>query len=299
MLEKRMIVQLEQVSQTFVNKQVFRDVNLSVYSNQIVAIIGANGSGKSTLLRILTGLVKPTSGAVVQSNEIGPLTIGYAPDRFPWLRLTPWEYLVSMTKMQGLDLTTRIADLLDYLGLTEAMTKRMTSFSKGMLQKVNLIQAVLTSPDLLLLDEPLSGLDASSQQNVVHLLRELRDEGVGVVISSHEPMLINAVADRVITLDRGNAVESIAASRITIVCITCRLPSAEMAAALQQAVGVRSMRARNDVYQLYIGSEAVDRMLKAILDGGGSVASVVPQGRWEGAREVDGADGAHYGGQDE
>lgn len=140
---------------------VLQDVDLEIPAGEVAAIAGANGSGKSTLLRLLVGLSRPTRGTVSGQPEV----IGYVPDRFsPQERLSAMEYLTHLGRIRGL--STRVAaaradQLVDRLALVGGKQSPLRTLSRGNAQKVALAQALLVQPQLLVLDEPWSGLDAS------------------------------------------------------------------------------------------------------------------------------------------
>ncbi|MGZ9585656.1 ATP-binding cassette domain-containing protein [Paenibacillus marinisediminis] len=198
------------LSKQYGNHIILKQISFSIEPGQVMALIGRNGCGKSTLLRILTGLTSPTQGKIEWQGSFQNRRIGYVPDRFPKQRLTAAEYLTSMGSIQGISqpaLEQRIDELLSYFHMMNAKHQRMGHYSKGMLQKINVIQALLSTPDLLLLDEPLSGLDLLSQQDMIMHLQGLKERGVTMVIASHEPEIISGIADRIIRIQDGEGVE--------------------------------------------------------------------------------------------
>lgn len=149
---------------------------------------GGNGSGKSTLLKLLSGLSTFDGGKRIADKA---LKIGYAPERFPKLTFHAVEYLRAMGTMQGIpkaSLMPTIERMLLRFGIDPGERKTMRHYSKGMLQKVNLIQAMMGEPALLLLDEPFSGLDQAAQEVLAGWLAESKRGGQAVVLTSHELM---------------------------------------------------------------------------------------------------------------
>ncbi|MEQ7049658.1 ABC transporter ATP-binding protein [Paenibacillaceae sp. P-4] len=200
------LVKLEQVTKSYDRRVILQHVELSIGAHEAVSITGKNGSGKSTLLRLIAGLAKPTSGMIHRQGG-SKQRIGFVPDRLPKLRLTPEEYLFSMGGMQGMSkeaISARLDELLALFKMEDAAARRMNTFSKGMLQKVNLMQAVLNKPDILLLDEPLSGLDTDSQRELIRLLRHMKQQGIAMVMSCHEASLVEQLADRCVSIHRGS-----------------------------------------------------------------------------------------------
>jgi ABC-type multidrug transport system ATPase subunit len=156
---------------------VLQGVDLEIPAGQVVAINGANGSGKSTLLRLLIGLTRPTTGTV--SGQ--PPVIGYVPDRFPPNeRLSATEYLTHMGRIRGLPTSVAAAradELMDRLELVGAKHSPLRTLSKGNAQKVALAQALLIQPQLLVLDEPWSGLDVSAHGVLASIHRDRARDG--------------------------------------------------------------------------------------------------------------------------
>lgn len=197
----RELLELNGVHKRFGKMAVLQNISWSLSRGECVAIIGSNGAGKSTLLHIIAGLAIPSDGSRVEQAK--PIRIGYVPERFPALRFRPSEYLHHMAGIQGLDkqeATKRIDAMLNVFQLQDT---KMTLCSKGMLQKVNVMQALLRHPDILVLDEPLSGLDESSQLEMIGILSEIKRQGTAIVMSVHEPLLIASLADRVTQLKLG------------------------------------------------------------------------------------------------
>ena len=270
------LIELKSIKKYYKEKNIL-DLSLSINPGESLAILGANGSGKSTLLRIIGGLALPNRGKVIQSKKI---EMGFVPEGFPrHLRFTPVEYLLHMGKIHGLSLPllkTRIEELLDLFQLQEVSRQRMDSFSKGMLQKIAIMQAILHPPDLLILDEPLSGLDAQSQNDFLHILQSLKQQGMTLVLSVHEPSLLNLV-DRFIVLRNGRVHMDRMAKDI-------REPSMVIEAtfpqkididvtAIQQGV-VKNIYKEKDYLELLVTPGNSDEVLLYLLQKGASIRSV-------------------------
>ena len=165
---------------------VLRDVTLTVPRGRIIEVNGANGAGKSTLLRLLAGVLPPARGRVSDR----PARVGYAPERFPAAQpFTAGAYLTHMARIRGLpaDLAERgIAEWSERLNFTEMLGTRLPDLSKGSAHKTGLIQALLASQDLLVLDEPFAGLDGPTRTALPALLSDLTADGASVVVSDHQ-----------------------------------------------------------------------------------------------------------------
>ncbi|OWR29444.1 ABC transporter [Saccharibacillus sp. O23] len=184
----RPLLVLSGVSRRYGARTVLNDITLSLTGGESVILRGGNGSGKSTLLKLAAGMIPSSSGEVVRQRD---LSIGFAPDRLPKLRMTSEEYLTHMGRIAGMakaPLAQRIEELHELLELPAGNASMLLHYSKGMLQKVNLMQALLNEPKLLLLDEPFSGLDSESSARLLKLLHGLRAEGAAVITALHDPL---------------------------------------------------------------------------------------------------------------
>jgi ABC-2 type transport system ATP-binding protein len=177
---------------------VLREVDLELASGTVTEVVGGNGSGKSTLLRIVAGLTRPTGGAV----RARPAAVAYAPERLPTgLRMSALEYVGHMARLRGLD-AGAYATLLDRLALAPGAGVPIRTLSKGNSQKVALAQALAPPAELVLLDEPASGLDAAARATLCELVAERRAAGAAVLVTTHLP-LDGLVVDRTFELDGG------------------------------------------------------------------------------------------------
>ncbi|RFU42423.1 ATP-binding cassette domain-containing protein [Actinomadura logoneensis] len=164
---------------------VLRDVSLTLRPGDIIELTGPNGAGKSTLLRLLAGLHRPRRGAITGR----PASIGYAPERFPTDQpFTVHAYLAHMSALHGLP-PSAADHWTDLLNLDHLLHTSLAELSKGSAQKVGFIQALLPAPALLLLDEPFSGLDATTLALLPELLASLAADGATIVISDHQRVL--------------------------------------------------------------------------------------------------------------
>jgi len=189
-------------------------INLEVKRGEILGILGPNGSGKSTTLRMILGLIKPNSGSIKvlgKNVENDPVAVkrqvGYVPET-PRLYefLTGLEYLDFIADIYGLTVSEKKARIKEYLGALELEGREgdmISSYSQGMKQKTALISAFLHKPKLLLLDEPLSGLDPRSARIVKDLLRKLTTQGITTIMSTHILEIAQAMCDRIAIMHEG------------------------------------------------------------------------------------------------
>ncbi|SNX71527.1 zinc transport system ATP-binding protein [Cereibacter ovatus] len=178
---------------------ILTDISLSISAGEIVTIVGPNGSGKSTLLRALLGILPPTSGSV--SRKAG-LRIGYVPQKLQidrTLPLTARRFLSLPTRQTAAATTAALIRV----GVPEVADRQMTDLSGGQLQRVLLARALLSTPEILMLDEPTQGLDQPGEAAFYRLIEEVRrTTGAAILMVSHDLHVVMAASDRVICLNR-------------------------------------------------------------------------------------------------
>lgn len=207
----------EHLSRSYGGKVAVDDLSFTVEPGDILGFLGPNGAGKSTTVKILTGMIRPTSGrAIVAGYDVvaDPIEvkrrIGYVPETGALFHtLTPYEYVDLLAALHHLDPRTarkRGEELLDVFGLRQEAGQRMAEFSKGMKQKVAIVAALLHNPEILFLDEPLDGLDANAALLVKQLLRQLAAQGRTMLFCSHILDVVERVCTRLLIIDRGRKI---------------------------------------------------------------------------------------------
>jgi ABC-2 type transport system ATP-binding protein len=203
-----------------------RDASFIARPGQILGYLGPNGSGKSTTVRMLVGLMEPSNGDVLWKgksifNDLPGYRkqLGYVPEEpFLYTHLTAPEYLRLVGGLRGVDdavLETKIDRFLHLLGLEDDKYSTLSAFSKGMRQKVLLASALLHNPELIILDEPFSGLDVAAALMLRNVIRSLADEGRTILMSSHVIEVVEQMCTDVVILSDGNVVahDSVASLR--------------------------------------------------------------------------------------
>jgi len=218
----------------FGGRAVVDRVSFGVKRGDVVGYLGPNGSGKTTTTRMLTGLLEPTSGAVLFDGEETRLhsiefrrRLGYVPEE-PYLYpfLSGREYLELTGRLRELPagaMDRKIGALVDLFGLSGASEQGIASYSKGMKQKILLIAALLHDPDLLILDEPDSGLDVSAALVLRHLIVDLAARGKAILYTSHVLELVERLCTRVIVLHEGRVVADDSVARLRTVLASASL----------------------------------------------------------------------------
>jgi ABC-2 type transport system ATP-binding protein len=219
------MLELRSVRKCYSSIPAVEDVSFSVPAGQVTGYLGPNGSGKSTTMKMITGLIERDAGEILFEGQ--PVErdwiaykqrIGYVPEE-PQLftHLSGAEYLVMVAQLRGLErkrATESIDGMLRLLGLYDDREMAMSSYSKGMRQKVLLAAALLHNPDLVLLDEPFSGLDVGSSLVLRSLIEELARRGKAVLLSSHEMETVEKLCARVVILHRGRVVADDSVARL-------------------------------------------------------------------------------------
>jgi ABC-type multidrug transport system ATPase subunit len=249
---------------------ILSDVDLDLRAGDVVAVAGVNGAGKSTLLRVLVGLSLPTAGDVTGR----PAAVGYVPDRFPpHERMSARAYLTHMGRIRGLrtrHARRRADELLDRLALAGGADAALRGLSRGNGQKVVLAQALLVQPDLLVLDEPWSGLDAEAHGTLGEIITELSRDGSRVVFTDHREAVTTAHAHRIYRIDAGRLTEAATAAQASVEL----RPTGDSPVALAGLPGVADTHERDGTVTLLVEGEQCDAVLRAALDGGWSVVAV-------------------------
>jgi len=202
---------------TFADKVAVAGLTLQVPRGEVFGFLGPNGAGKSTSIKMLLGLVGPTSGeAEVLGEPAGHVEtrrkIGFLPEHFQFYGwLTGYELLQVHGRLYGMSrsrLRDRIPALLDLVGLSAHRDKRLRDFSKGMLQRIGLAQALLNDPELVFLDEPTSGLDPIGRRLVRDIIKAQRERGATVFLNSHLLSEVEVTCDRVAFIKRGEVLQT-------------------------------------------------------------------------------------------
>lgn len=250
-------VKLRNVAKRYVDIVAVDYIDLDVEYGEILGLLGPNGSGKSTTLKMILGLVKPDSGSVnvlginAEDDSVAvKRQVGYVPES-PRLYefLTGLEYLDFVGDIYGITVSekkARIEEYLEALELEEREGDMISSYSQGMKQKTVLISAFLHKPKLLLLDEPLSGLDPRSARIVKDLLRELKSQGVTTILSTHILEIAQAMCDRIAIMYEGRL---LALGNLKELRQKARLPGSDL----------------EDIFLKLTGTEDVREVVEALL----------------------------------
>jgi ABC-2 type transport system ATP-binding protein len=204
-------VELSHIAKSFGPVKAVDDVSFSLEKGELFGLLGPNGAGKTTSLRIMLDIFKPDSGAVAVLG--GPMTeskkdrIGYMPEERGLYQDIPLErclaYLGALKGMSPADVKRRADVYLERFDLAASRNKKVKELSKGMQQKAQVIATLLHQPELLIVDEPFSGLDPVNTQMVMDVLREQHAQGVTIILCSHQMHQVEELCDRIVLIDHG------------------------------------------------------------------------------------------------
>jgi ABC-2 type transport system ATP-binding protein len=267
-----------------------KDISFSVDRGDIFGFLGPNGAGKTTTIKILTGLISPSAGRAELFGEAVPsrralARIGFLPENpYVYPYLTPAEFVVLCGRLSGLSAGAardRTRQVLEQVGVAYAADRPVRRLSKGMLQRTGLAAALVADPELLILDEPMSGLDPVGRKEVRDLIVEERKRGRTIFFSTHILNDVESLCDRVAILRKGEVVVS---GRISELLrrdarrteITLRGDFAALAAALA-GEGLSTKEVGGLLHVLVEGADTLTGVLRRALDAGLSVEQVVPR----------------------
>src|SRR5438874_1024672 len=267
---------------------VLKPLDLSVEEGEIFGYLGPNGAGKTTTLKLLMGLIFPSGGSarLLGRDWRDPdvkTEVGFLPEQpYFYDYLTATELLEYYGQLSGMDLAAqsrRVPEVLERVGMTRAANMQLRKFSKGMLQRVGIAQAIIHDPKLVILDEPMSGLDPLGRREIRELLQELKDQGKTVFFSTHILSDAEALCDRVAVIHKGElrgigvvadlVNRNLAASETEIVW------NGTQAAEAIRALGA-SCRVAGDTVRATIVAAQLDSVLDLIRRHQGRILSVTP-----------------------
>lgn len=209
-------IEIKEISLIIKDKKILDNVTIEIEKGTVCGLVGDNGSGKTMLMKCICGFVRPKQGEIyVQNKKIGkeidfPDSIGViieTPGFIPYFSgYKNLEYLASIKGKIG---KSEIIDALDKVGLKDEMNKKAGKYSLGMRQRLGIAQAIMEDPDILILDEPMNGLDKSGVEQVRELLLLLKSEGKTMVITSHNSEDIEILCDRIIKMENGKITENL------------------------------------------------------------------------------------------
>jgi len=207
-------VEVNHIVKSFADKVVVDALSFSVAQGEMFGLIGPNGAGKTTTIRMVMDIIKPDSGDVtIMGERLGEAAknrLGYMPEeRGLYKKLSVLESIVYLASLKGMDerLAREKADeLLNYTGMLDSKTRKIEGLSKGMGQIIQFIVTIIHDPQMIILDEPFSGLDPVNTELLKGMLADLRNQGKAVILSTHQMNQVEELCDRILMINNGQAV---------------------------------------------------------------------------------------------
>ncbi|RYZ70002.1 MAG: ABC transporter ATP-binding protein [Proteobacteria bacterium] len=288
------MLEIQQVKQSFrtgfwlKQAEILKGVSFQVPTRSVFGFLGPNGAGKTTLIHLIVGMKQPKFGSIQWNGvptfqSISKAKIGYLPER-PYFHdfLTGEEMLIYFGRLSGMSraqVLSRAGSVLDKVGMSHARHLELRKYSKGMLQRMGIAQAILHDPEFLVLDEPMSGLDPSGRKEIRDLIRQLSREGRTIFFSSHVIPDVEAICDQVAIIKKGQIVESGPISKF-LVQETAGMELEFTGVDPDLIFGVNTAitlnRQEHWVRAIIPKSENTQQILKRVIDQGGTVQSLTP-----------------------
>ncbi|WP_075981384.1 ATP-binding cassette domain-containing protein [Bacillus massilinigeriensis] len=268
----KVIFEAQNASKVIEGLKILEGIDINLTNGEVVAITGQNGSGKSSLLKLIAGIYEPSSGKVIRS----PKRISYVPEHFPEnIRFKMNEYLLLLGEMSGRkkeELSIEMTYWAHAFGIEGYLDTPLKKLSKGTKQKVGVIQSLLMKADVILLDEPLSGLDEVSQHVLINQIQQIKKEKT-IIFTSHEAFLVETIANRKIELSNGRIIANErVVKRELIRVIRSRVPSKQ---GIEKITGVIDCQIENDsVAVITVKEKDSDLVLKELLLKNASILEV-------------------------
>jgi len=271
-------VEVSHVVKSFADKVAVSGLSFSVAQGEMFGLIGPNGAGKTTTIRMMMDIIKPDSGDVTiigeKLSEATKNRLGYMPEeRGLYKKLSVLESIVYLASLKGMDknLAREKADeLLNHTGMLDSKRKKIEELSKGMGQIIQFIVAIIHDPQLVILDEPFSGLDPVNTELLKEMLADLRNQGKAVILSTHQMNQVEELCDRILMLNNGQAVlygdlsEIKSRYRGSSVLLDCK-------GELGDIPGVTTKRTRKGYIELILDGKTTPQQVLAHLVGRGMV----------------------------
>lgn len=272
------IVEIMNISKSFGSLKAVDEVSFNIEQGELFGLLGPNGAGKTTAIRCMLDIFKPDSGSISilggAMTETKKDRIGYMPEERGLYQDITLErclnYLGSLKGMSPAEVKLSSETYLEHFDLAAHKNKKVKELSKGMQQKAQIIATLLHKPDLLIVDEPFSGLDPVNTQLIKDLLREQHQQGVSLVLCSHQMNLVEELCDRIVLIDHGRAVlyGSLEEIRSGFTGHAVNIQTKDNLPGLSSLAGVERIEPVNGAYKLHLaaGTQAQD-VLRALVAG--------------------------------
>ena len=268
--------------------EALTSLNLSIGEGEIFAFLGPNGAGKTTTINLLMGFLKPTSGTVRlfgQNPEVVQVRqkLGYLPENYSFYSymsaMQLLDYFADLFGLSTLERGIKIEKLLMQMDLWQARNRSIGSYSRGMKQRLGIVQALLNSPSLLILDEPTSGFDPAGRKMVRDLLLDLKTNGTSILLSSHILSEVETICDRVAIIDKGRlrrqgTLQEILGTKSFEICYSdsCELIDREI-----KAIDTNLIETVVEGTIITPDFDLAQKIVQVIVNNGGKLNSLIPK----------------------
>jgi ABC-2 type transport system ATP-binding protein len=213
-MNSTLALEVQNISKTYASVQAVDDLSFSVEQGEIFGLLGPNGAGKTTSIRMILDIIKPDNGHIQvlggPMSEATKSRIGYLPEeRGLYEDMTLWDTLLFLGQLKGLSRRTagaRVETYLRQLELWDARERKIEALSRGMNQKAQFVAATMHEPDLIIIDEPFSGLDPVNTRLIKKLLHQMRERGAAIIMSTHQMHQVEEMCERILLVDHGRQV---------------------------------------------------------------------------------------------
>lgn len=279
------VVEIQGLAKRYGQLLAVNDLSLTVEEGEVFALLGPNGAGKTTTIKALLGLITPTAGRVLLNGQDAGHDgkdarrhVGYLPEKLAFYdNLTGRQTLEFFAELRGAD-TEQCDSLLQEMGLAQARDKKVGAYSKGMVQRLGLAQALLGNPPILILDEPTSGLDPRGSWQIRQKITSLNKQGTTIVLCSHILSEVQEVSHRVAILNHGTLMALDTLDNLgkkldlqPVLTIEVQRPSEHMIDSIKKIEGVRTARRTDNVVTVQCDPRAKTKIMKAIEDAGATI----------------------------
>ncbi len=283
------IIQIEGLNKSYGKAKVLNDFKLRVERGKICGLIGPNGAGKTTVMKIMAGLTSQDSGVVEyfgkRKNTSSMRRLGFMIENpMVDINMTAEQNMAYIMRLKGVVDKDKISELLKFVGLGETGKKKVKAFSLGMRQRLGIAMALMSDPEILVLDEPVNGLDPEGMVEVRMILKRLaREKNVTILISSHLLAELSEMCDEYSIINHGTLVEHITADELKIKCehhISIRTDNIEQScAALEEKLGIKNYKVfRNEEIHVFERIDELAAISKTLTDSGFTILKFVCEG---------------------
>ena len=267
-------IEVNSINKSYFTKLAVSDLSFSVNKNEIFGLIGPNGAGKTTTIRMIMDIIKPDSGEIkIFGEKISEKTknkLGYLPEeRGLYKRLTVMESMIYLASLKGIDnaiAEKRGTELLKKIGMPDTRNKKIQELSKGMGQLIQFVITIINDPNLIILDEPFSGLDPVNTELLKNLIIDLKNQGKTVILSIHQMSQVEELCDRILMIDGG---ESVLYGNLKDIKTKYRDNSIILTykGDLGQVPGIKEVKEKDGYAQLFLEQNIVpEQILKTLID---------------------------------